>query len=403
MEFALITTFLLCAFLIVYHHVGYPILLRFWAARHPMPLCTPRVRHYQPQKSDRILPSVTIVVPAFNEARWIADKILNCASLDYPRSKMKVLIVSDGSTDKTVQIAEAAIQQAACSDTHFDIINNIDNKGKVAILNQYLPTISTDIICISDVSSLISVDALLVAAERFADPKVGVVNGTYQLLGQENSGEHAYWKYQNQIKLQESTIGSTIGSHGALYFVRSGLFEPLPANVINDDFMIPMRIVSKGYVAVYDPNMNAIELEATAPKQDFQRRLRISAGNMQQTLALTGLLSPQYGGTAFTFFSGKGLRVLTPYLMLVCLITSALLVNTSAWFGLALGAQLFVYGIAILGVIVPGTQTFKINRLITYLVVGHTANLIGGLRYLVGLERGRWVRISYQEKHHEKG
>ncbi len=101
-------------------------------------------------------------------------------------------------------------------------------------------------------------------------------------------------------------MGSTIGAHGALYFIRTVLFETLPSNTINDDFIIPMRIVRQHYRAAYAPNMNAVEQEPTSSKQDFQRRLRISAGNMQQVLMLFDLFSQNTVGRRSPFSRGKG-------------------------------------------------------------------------------------------------
>ncbi|MGF1748862.1 glycosyltransferase family 2 protein [Vibrio cionasavignyae] len=383
--------FLICAALIIYHHAGYPLLLRWYSNKHPLKAVASSNRGYHEQNKDRVLPSITILMPAFNEELWIAEKIRNIASLDYPQRKLRVLIIADGCTDDTVHVAESAIQEAICSEAHFEVIAHEKNRGKVAILNQMLPCISSDITAITDVSSLISIDALLIAAQQFNDPEVGVVNSTYHLLNEESS-EAAYWHYQNQIKYRETTLGSTIGSHGALYFIRTALFETLPANAINDDFLIPMHIVHKGYRAAYSPDMNAVELEATQAGDDFKRRIRISAGNMQQVVQLFDLFSPRFKGVAFAFFSGKGLRLLTPYLMITCLITSGLL-SQNLLFLCFFIAQIAIYSLAALAYYFPHLQRAKPVQLLTYLVVGHTANFIGGLRYLLGLENGKWKRV----------
>ncbi|WP_234494074.1 glycosyltransferase family 2 protein [Vibrio maritimus] len=403
MQVLLMGLFWTSAFLIVYHHAIYPLILRWWAKRHPLPEIEDCSATLYRTTDNNELPSITIIIPAYNEAEWIADKIRNCASLDYPRDKLSVVIINDGSTDDTAAIAESTIQEAICSDTLFTIVNHKDNKGKICRLNESLPVVDSAITCISDVSALISIDALKLAATHFEDSKVGVVNSTYQLLDQQERGESLYWRYQNQLKYSESTLGSTIGAHGALYFIRTGLFEALPFNTINDDFIIPMNVVRAGHQAVYEPNMNAIEMEPTEAAQDFKRRLRISAGNMQQLLVLLPLFSPQYKGTALTFFSGKGLRVLTPYLMLICLVTSAILATSSTLFLGLLVIQGSIYFTAAASVLVPVLQSVTAIRALTYLVVGHTANLIGGLRYLIGLENGAWKRTPQQENHHEKG
>lgn len=238
MQVLLMGLFWTSAFLIVYHHAIYPLILRWWAKRHPLPEIEDCSATLYRTTDNSELPSITIIIPAYNEAEWIADKIRNCASLDYPRDKLSVVIINDGSTDDTAAIAESTIQEAICSDTLFTIVNHKDNKGKICRLNESLPVVDSAITCISDVSALISIDALKLAATHFEDSKVGVVNSTYQLLDQQERGESLYWRYQNQLKYSESTLGSTIGAHGALYFIRTGLFEALPFNTINDDFII---------------------------------------------------------------------------------------------------------------------------------------------------------------------
>lgn len=392
-EVILITTFVLSAFLVCYHHVAYPILLAWYSKNTPNHSVESASRGYKPDNQDKQCLSVTILVPAYNEQLWIAEKIRNLACLDYPRDKFKVIIVCDGCTDKTVEIAEQTIQEAICSDTHFEIRAFECNLGKIAILNQHIASIDTDIAALSDVSALISVDALWIANQHFHNPKVGVVNGHYQLFATDNEGENRYWQYQSQVKMHESKLGSTLGAHGAFYLFRTALFEPMDSNTINDDFIIPMQIVRRGYLATHEPRIMALEMEATNTASDYQRRLRISAGNMQQAILLFDMFLPKYRGVAFAFFSGKGLRLLTPYLLLVCLFTSALLANYPL-FTLALISQLAIYALALLRHHFPNVFRHKICTLVHYIVAGHWANLIGGLRYLLGLESGKWSRVD---------
>ncbi|WP_261885903.1 glycosyltransferase family 2 protein [Vibrio pomeroyi] len=386
----------LCLFagmLIIYHHAAYPILLRWYARRHPARQVAESSRCYKEAQQDCTLPTITILVPAFNEEQWMADKIRNLASLDYPKKKLEVIIACDGCTDKTVDIAQMTIQEAMCSDIHFEIHDHTQNRGKVAVVNDEVTNITSDITALSDVSALISLDALLIAAAHFESDAVGVVNATYQLCPTGNEGENTYWQYQTAVKQCEASLGSSLGSHGAFYLFRTHLFELLPLNTINDDFILPMQIVKQGYIAEYETQMVALELEESNLKTDFNRRLRISAGNMQQAIRLFGLFSPKFKGIAFAFFSGKGLRLLTPYLMIVCLVCSILL-KDYLLFEVLLWAQVVVYSIGLLGCILPKSLITKPISLISYLVVGHYANFIGGLRYLLGLENSPWTRAN---------
>lgn len=384
----------LSAFLIVYHHVGYPLLLKWLPLKRQAETKAPFVeRAYKASKTDSQLPSITVIVPAYNEEQWIAEKIRNLASLDYPRDKLRVVIACDGCTDNTAEIAQATIQEAICSDTLFIINDHQVNRGKVALLNEEMRHVSSDITALSDTSALISCDSLLLASQHYQNENVGVVNATYQIMSTDNQGEAAYWQYQSRVKQQESLLGSTIGSHGAFYTFRTHLFEPLEVSTINDDFILPMRIVLRGYSAIYEPNMLALELEQSSDNADFKRRLRISAGNMQQLMQLKKLLLPRYRGTAFAFLSGKVLRLATPYLMIVCFICSLLLAHNPL-FQVMLSAQVGIYSIALITYLMPALNTIKPFKLISYIVIGHLANFIGGMKYLLGMENGRWKRVN---------
>lgn len=154
-----------------------------------------------------------------------------------------------------------------------------------------------------------------------------------------------------------------------------------------------MRIVLRGFTSVYEPKMLALELEQSSDEADFKRRLRISAGNMQQLMQLKKLLLPRYRGTAFAFLSGKVLRLATPYLMIVCLVCSLLLAQHPV-FLLLLLAQVGIYGIALMTYLIPALNTVKPFKLISYIVIGHIANFVGGMKYLLGMENGRWKRVN---------
>ncbi|USD67788.1 glycosyltransferase family 2 protein [Vibrio sp. SCSIO 43136] len=393
LDWILMSLCLTCGSLVVYHHVGYPLWLKWYAKNHRPKQTQFTPRQFLGGKRDRNLPSITVLVPAYNEERWIADKIRNLASLDYPRNKLEIRILCDGCHDETAQIARNTIQEPICEDTLFRIEEFEGNRGKVAVINHAMISVQSDITALSDVSALISIDALLIAAAHFCSPTTGVVNATYQLLDQSNAAESKYWQYQSQLKLDETTLGSSLGSHGAFYLFRTHLFQPLPSNTINDDFILPMTIVKQGFVADYEPNMVALEQEPTSEEADFKRRLRISAGNMQQAIELASLFLPKHRGIALAFISGKGLRLATPYLMICCLVLSISLSHYEL-FAALLGLQLAAYAIGVMAWWQPTLFKHTICRYLSYLIAGHTANLIGGLRYLLGMESGRWNRVN---------
>ncbi|MDD1783957.1 glycosyltransferase family 2 protein [Enterovibrio sp. ZSDZ35] len=377
-------------FLVIYHHLGYPLLLKVLVR------CTPSDKEGnadQKMLKDNDLPTITVLMPAYNEARWIADKIRNLASLDYPADKLDIIVACDGCSDDTAAIARQTALETPCSHLNLYVAEYEENRGKVAVLNKSMCLARGDLVALTDISALISIDAFRIAAQRFTDEKLGVMNSQYCLMNA-NSSESNYWKYQCKIQQFEAKLGSSLGSHGALYIIRRELYCPLPADTINDDFVLPMNIVAQGYRADVDTNIRAVELEASSNQQDFRRRLRIGAGNCQQLFRLMTLLMPSRGGVAFTFASGKALRVVMPFLMIAALVGSIAIAPTHWFFACAALVQSVIY-LSILACQLAGYEPKNaIVRAIRYLVAGHTANLIGTLRYISGLERGRWTRVS---------
>ena len=375
---------LLAIGLLVYHHAGYPLILRLAGRRALVP---------PPPVPEEQLPRITVVVPAYNEAAVIAAKIDNLRALDYPGDRLQVIVACDGCRDTTAGVALAAAGLEPVLDA--DIRDFPENRGKVAVLNDVLSQPLGDVVCLTDASALLNPDALRIAASHFADPRVGVVGGTYRFAETGLAGEATYWRYQTEVKRREAALGALVGCHGAGYFFRAGLFRPLADDTINDDFILPMSIAAEGYRGIYDPRIVATELEVASLAQDQRRRRRIAAGNMQQMIRLARVLHPRHGALAFAFASGKVLRTLSPFLMILALAGSIWEgLMGSLLFGVLAVLQILFYAAAVPKLIQPERTWPKPVELIHYLVAGHWAALIGGSRYLLGLESGRWVRAS---------
>jgi lipopolysaccharide/colanic/teichoic acid biosynthesis glycosyltransferase len=372
--------------LLAYHHVVYPALLALGRRRSKISVPVPQVKPEQ-------WPDFTIIVPAYNEAAVIARKIDNLAALDYPAERVSIVIACDGCTDATVALAR---RTAARHQRHrILILEHAANRGKVAVLNETLGCIDAGLVCLTDASALLSADALQLAAGDFLDPKIGVVAATYRFATEGLAGEAAYWRYQTAVKLGESALGGVIGVHGAAYFIRASLFELLPPDTINDDFVLPMRIVARGHRAIYDPRIVATELEVATEQLDRSRRRRIAAGNMQQLLRLGSLLLPQRGAVAFCFASGKALRVISPYLLILAFVGSlALSMEMRPQFGLLLDLQVLFYSLALIAELLPRRHLPRPVEIAHYIAAGHAMALVGGTAYLFGLERGRRPRLA---------
>ena len=384
----LIFMFVLCGAIFAYHHFIYPIVLRrLGAARRAS---GENVNQQPAPLTDADLPSIALIIPAYNEAGIIAQKLANIAVLDYPPDRLSIIFALDGCSDDTYQILSSEIANLPADAPKMDIFNHQNNRGKISLLNDHIGQVSEHIVALNDTSAMIEPDALRRAAAYYQDDNVGVVCATYKLKEAGSEGERIYWNYQTQIKKDESAIASAIGPHGAFYLIRRDLWTPLPTDTINDDFILPMRIVADGYRAVYDPEIIAMEAEQTTSDQEFRRRVRIGAGNMQQLLRLARLGAPRLGWVAFLFWSGKGTRPLIPFVVLLAILATLMLALRGwVFFQWCLAAEILLFALAALVIRRKNTKWPKLLAWLGYLVEGHTASFIGALRVLSGSSM-RW-------------
>jgi len=376
--------------LVVYHHALYPLALKALASKKHLPPASPPCDMAN-------APTLTLVVPAYNEENFIAAKIRNCAELDYPADRLQIVIVCDGCTDETVERARAEILTLGGEATRFKLLEHEVNRGKVARINEAVEERKTELFALSDVSATLSKDALLLAAASFADETVGFVTGTYTAPKGDQS-QQAYWRYQTEIKRSEAALGSPIGAHGAFYMFRRDLADTLEPDTINDDVILPMRIIECGFRGIYDTRIPIVEIEADRLTDDFKRRQRLGAGALQQVFRLFGLSDPRRPGMSFTFLSGKALRAFMPFIMIAALVSSLALSGSSHFFAAISIAQLAGYALAGLGSLAPGLARRLHFGALSYLVTGYTASGWGALRYMAGRYRSPWTRIERSNK-----
>ena len=360
--------------LVAYHHAGYPALMALAGATKPNTAddqTSPKTDH----------PTISVVMPAFNEGRFIAEKIDAIAAQDYPLDRITVLIGSDGSTDDTVRRArDAAARHPGLKVCVRDFAHN---RGKLPVLNDLMELADGEIVVLSDVSAMPYGDAFSRMVRYFVNPKVGAVGGGYALPENASVGERFYWWTQKAIKVGESKIAGLIGAHGAFYAIRRDLWRPLAADTINDDFVVPMQIAADGMRTLYAPDIRVDEAETTDAKADWHRRIRIGAGNLQQIARLPQAFSPRNPGLALCFASGKGLRVACPALMAAAF-PAALLQAPESTVSAAVSVGFF--GAAALAAL--GSAAGTPGRLARYAASGHIANLWGAVRYMTGTMKG---------------
>lgn len=330
--------FLAATGLILYVFAGYPLLI--WVLQGIFR----REPHHQEE-----LPSVALLIAAHNEAAVIAEKIQNSLALDYPVDKLEIVIASDGSTDGTADIVRRLTKGA--DQNRVRLLDFPLNRGKIAVLNDAVALLKAEIVVFTDASSMLAPDSVRQLVADFADPRVGAVSGVYRVLSQQKSAlgvqEALYWRYETFVKLQEARLGCMLGAHGSLFAVRRRLYTALPLNSINDDFLIPLRVIQQGYRVAYEPS--AVAYEQAHEMEGFGRRVRITAGNVEQLIALKALLWPPRPMLLFCFLSHKAARLVVPLAMVATAVATVALWGQTTFYTLAGLAQIVFYSLAILG------------------------------------------------------
>ena len=299
--------------IIIYTYFGYPVFLNLVSK------CIKNTVN-----KENIYPKVSIVIAAHNEEKFIEQRISNCLTLNYPKRNIEIIVVSDGSTDRTNEIVSSFVEKRV------KLIQYPVRMGKAFALNKAVVNVRGEIIVFTDARQFFDNKAVKELIVNFNDEKVGAVSGELHLIDGNKStvghGVGVYWKYEKFIRKHESLIHSSIGATGAIYAIRRKLFQPLPQNTILDDFIIPMRIVQQGYRVIFESKAKAYDQVFDKAAQEFTRKVRTLAGNFQAFIMIPDLFNPFRTKVALQLFSHKLLRLVVPYLMiLVFCINSSLL------------------------------------------------------------------------------
>lgn len=377
---------------IIYHHVIYTGLM-IWLSRKTPTTAEEEAGIDEPPSCEPAgLPSIAILIPAHNEDEFIEDKLANLLMQDYPPEKLSVWICCDGCSDNTADRIQAWQEKYSQAGVQLECIVETDNKGKVVRINQLLNLVKgkVDLIAMSDVSALLSIDALTQAAESFSDPEIGALTCNY-LLAEATDGEQQYWQWQNSIRQTESKLGSVMGGNGAFYIVRAPLFSTLPEDTINDDFIQTMLVIKQGYQVQFNNYINSVELSPSTAQDTYQRRQRIGAGNLQQLIRCRFVFRHAHHSTRWLFTSGKALRTLMPFILIGYFLLSL---------GMAIQGSLLAQTLTALqtaGYIAAALPLFGLHNKLTdklhYFVSGYAASLVGMLRYFMGHFRSGWRHL----------
>jgi poly-beta-1,6-N-acetyl-D-glucosamine synthase len=363
---------------LVYTFVGYPLLI----------LCLGwRRRTVRTGKSDR---KVTLLICAYNEEKVIGEKIANSLALDYPKDKLEIIVVSDGSSDRTNQIMNSY------SDLRLTCLTYADRGGKVKALNTGMTHISGDIVVLTDANVMLEPDAITKLTAVFADGTVGCAVGNTILRSPDGgvSGEGIYSRYEKRIHSAEENFRTMITVDGALYAIGREYVTPLPPDTITDDWFMATGVLEKGKRIVYVADAVGYEDTAESVAGEFKRKVRMIAGGYQSLFRRAGLfLNPlRYPAISFMIISHKLLRWTAMIFMLLLLAATILLGTVHPFFVAFALCQALFYLLALIGRWGQEGRVAIVFYLPYYFTAVNWAALVGLWKYLSGGQKVTWAR-----------
>jgi cellulose synthase/poly-beta-1,6-N-acetylglucosamine synthase-like glycosyltransferase len=342
-------------------------------------------------------PSVTLFIAAYNEKDYIEAKMKNTLDLEYPKDKLNVVWVTDGSDDGTPDLLKGF--------QHTTVHHLDERNGKIGAMNRGMAFVKTPIVIFSDANTNLGKESVRRIVNLFNDSTVGCVSGEKRIVDKESdvasgAGEGIYWKYESTLKKWDAELYSVVGAAGELFAIRTALYKHVEKDTILDDFIISLRVAQEGYTIQYDPEAYAIETASANVKEEFKRKIRISAGGIQSIVRLRSLLNIfKYGTLSFQYISHRVLRwSLTP-LCLILLIPVLTILSANeglfyfGFYSILFWLQILFYSAALLGWFLENRKTsIKILFVPYYFFVMNLSVVLGFFRYIKKTQSVNWER-----------
>jgi cellulose synthase/poly-beta-1,6-N-acetylglucosamine synthase-like glycosyltransferase len=382
---AAIIIFWFCVWAIAHSYVLYPLILQlriYFMGR----------KEYQSFSLDDDLPSISILMAAFNEELVISQKIRSIFDTSYPHEKIELWIGSDNSTDGTDEI----IKQLAVELPNINFIHFDNRQGKVNIINQLFEKASGEILILTDANVMFEKNTLFETIRFFKDNQVGLVDTQMKNVGLKKDGisiqEKSYISREVFVKhLESEAYGAMIGPFGGCFAIRKDLFEKVPPNFLVDDFFECMNVLSKGKAAINNLDAKVFEDVSNILSIEFHRKIRIAAGDFQNLNYFKKILWPPFRPVAFCFLSHKVIRWFGPFFLIGALISNFVLMQESDFFQILFLLQLIV---TILPFIDVFLKKFHLHivflRFITHFYTMNLSLLIGFIKSIKGVKSNVW-------------
>jgi cellulose synthase/poly-beta-1,6-N-acetylglucosamine synthase-like glycosyltransferase len=382
--------FWLCIGSVAYNYIGYPITLVLLGiltqAKSDLKFFVSRKTRRQSDRSNH-QPSIAIIIAAFNEEAVIEARVKNALEINYPSHLVQILIGLDSPTDSTPQILNS-VQSPRVQTIHFRT-----RRGKLAVISDLAQRTNADILVFTDANTSFQPDCVANLVRHFSNPKVGAVSGEEirtTAAGTDPAAEGLYWRYESALKILESRLRCLHGANGSVYAIRRELFHPQP-DLIVEDFQIPLDLRFQGHWIVYDPEATVVEEIAPTFDSQFERRIRLGAGNFQTLFGNPGYLNPFKGLPAFAYVPHRVLRWLAAPLLILAVACTAGLLSDRLYLVLFV-AQCVFYGLALFGYWrKKHGKPVGISRFPLYFCSMNVAMLFGFFRYLRGQQGAVWT------------
>jgi cellulose synthase/poly-beta-1,6-N-acetylglucosamine synthase-like glycosyltransferase len=340
-------------------------------------------------------PPITLVIPCFNEAEILAEKIANSKQLDYPSDKLKIIFITDGSTDNSETVLKVWPE--------IEVLHQNRRAGKTAAENRSMKYVQTPFVIFSDANTMLNKEAVRNIVMHFANDNVGCVSGEKRIINESSdsasaAGEGIYWKYESLLKKLDSELYSAVGAAGELVAFRTSLYKDLPEDTLLDDFMQSMQMAAAGFKIVYEPEAYAVETASENVAEELKRKVRICAGGWQSIKRLSGKLT--FSKTPLLYFQYLSHRVLrwtiTPFLLIAMFILNMRMgTDGNKFYQVLMGTQVLFYTAALVGFVLENRKLrFKPAFVPYYFCIMNYAVLAGLRKYLSGQQKATWDKAQ---------
>lgn len=368
--------------ILVYTYFGYGLVLIFLSA----------FRKKRPTVTSAPAEKVTVIIPAYNEASILNEKVKNTQEALAGIAGARILVVTDGSND-----GSDLLQWDSPLVTH---LHRSERRGKSAAINRAMALVDSGYVIITDANALVNREAFHRMLKHYDDPRVGGVSGEKRVMVEDAAssvgGEGLYWKYESYLKRRSAEFYTVVGAAGELFSFRRIVFTPLEEDAILDDFMLSMRIVKKGFRIAYEPEAYALEKPSRSISDEFSRKVRISSGVWQTLGRLPFLFNPFADPRLFfQFISHRFLRWTLAPVSLIVLFAVNLFLLHDPFFRVFFILQIGFYFLALLGFLLRN-QKLRIAALFVpfYYCMMNFAVLAGLVKYLRGDHSVLWKKAE---------